>query len=76
MRQPAGLIEDVRYAVRSFRRDPLLGALVPDKPKARCKRMSLAGLLIESIALELDYSVATAVVRHFAMLPTSSIEQI
>ncbi|HTS48357.1 MAG TPA: PIN domain-containing protein [Bryobacteraceae bacterium] len=40
------------------------------------KRMALADLLIGSTAFELGYSVATANVRHFAMLPGLLIEQL
>ena len=44
--------------------------------QAAGKRMALADLLIGSTALELGYSVATANVRHFAMLPDLLIERL
>ena len=40
------------------------------------KRIALADLLIGSTALELGYSVATANVRHFVMIPDLVIEQL
>lgn len=39
-------------------------------------RLALTDLLIGSTALELGYSVATANVRHFAMIPDLVIEQL
>ncbi|HTR36878.1 MAG TPA: PIN domain-containing protein [Bryobacteraceae bacterium] len=44
--------------------------------QAAGKRMALADLLIGSTALELGYSVATANLRHFALLPDLLIEQL
>jgi len=44
--------------------------------QATGQRMPIADLLIGSTALELGYSVATANVRHFAMLPGLVIEQL
>jgi tRNA(fMet)-specific endonuclease VapC len=44
--------------------------------QAAGKRIALADLLIGSTALELGYSVATANLRHFAMIPQLTIEQL
>lgn len=44
--------------------------------QASGKRIALADLLIGSTALELGYSVATANLRHFAMIPQLPIEQL
>jgi predicted nucleic acid-binding protein len=44
--------------------------------QAAGKRSALADLLIGSTALELGYSVATANLRHFAMIPQLPIEQL
>lgn len=44
--------------------------------QAAGKRVALADLLIGSTALQLGYSVATANVRHFAMIPDLVIEQL
>jgi tRNA(fMet)-specific endonuclease VapC len=40
------------------------------------KRIALADLLIGSTALDLGYSVASANMRHFAMIPDLVIEQL
>ena len=58
----------VAIALRAGQADGLM--------QAAGKRMALADLLIGSTALELGYSVATANVRHFAMLPDLPIEQL
>ena len=44
--------------------------------QAAGKRIALADLLIGSTALELGYSVATANVRHLAMIPDLIVEQL
>jgi predicted nucleic acid-binding protein len=58
----------VAIALRAGQADGLM--------QAAGKRIALADLLIGSTALELGYSVATANVRHFAMLPDLLIEQL
>jgi predicted nucleic acid-binding protein len=58
----------VAIALRAGQADRLI--------QAAGKRIALADLLIGSTALELGYSVATANVRHFAMLPDLLIEQL
>ncbi len=58
----------IAIALRAGRSDGLM--------QAAGKRMALADLLIGSTALELGYSVGTANVRHFAMLPDLLIEQL
>jgi predicted nucleic acid-binding protein len=44
--------------------------------QAAGKRVALADLLIGSTALDLGYAVATANVRHFAMIPDLVIEEL
>jgi predicted nucleic acid-binding protein len=44
--------------------------------QATGKRIALADLLIGATALELGYAVATANLRHFAMIPDLVIEQL